>query len=231
MEALTPKKVAALLAASVMAFAATASAQQPAPPPPPPGFEPPPPGVQYGQPPPAYGQPPPGYGQPPAGYPPPYYPPPPAYVQPLGPKTIDDWEEGQPVPAGYRPVTRVRKGLIIAGAVTFGTTYILSALAGAVDHDTGNKELGGLFVPCAGPFIAMGTLSSNNNLHAASSFILILDGIAQTGGLAMLVIGIAAPTTKLVRNDIGLPGGGKLTIQPTPMRVGTGHGLGIVGTM
>src|SRR5688572_15787699 len=122
-----------------------ASEAQPPPPPPPPGYGQPPPG--YGQPPPGYGQPPPGYPPPgygpPPGYPPGYYPPPgygpPAEYPPVGPKRMN-YEEGQPIPPGYRVETRARRGLIIAGAVTFGVTYLLSAFAASIAVDGGGSE-------------------------------------------------------------------------------------------
>src|SRR5262249_33082790 len=45
-----------------------------------------------------------------------------------GPEELRNWHEGEPIPPGYKPVERVRKGLIIGGAITFGALYSLSAL-------------------------------------------------------------------------------------------------------
>lgn len=203
-----------------------APAAQPAPPPP---TTQPPPG--YGQPappPPGYGQPPPpGYGQPPPpGYGHPGYGPPP----PEGPEEID-YVEGMTIPPGYTRDTKIRKGLVIAGAVTFGTMWLLTAAVGAVWMDYENREdnsliddgiepeeVGVLIIPVAGPFVAMGTLEPS----VSGGMILALDGIAQAGGLAMFIIGLAAKKDVLIRT-----GDVEMTVAPM---VGQGRGgLGLVG--
>lgn len=51
-------------------------------------------------------------------YPPQPYPPQ-SYGQPqavAGPRVITDWNEGEPIPRGYRPVQRTRAGLVAGGA-------------------------------------------------------------------------------------------------------------------
>lgn len=202
----------------VISVSTTAFADEP-PPPPPPGFE-----GQPGQPPP------PGYGaQPGYGQPPPsggYYGGPGYAPAALGPKILD-WEEGEPVRPGYHPETRVRKGLVIGGAVTFGVMYLFTALAGAIASDVSEATSGSsgdtvpLFIPVIGPFIAIGTLHPGTT----GGFFLALDGIAQAGGLAMFIAGLAAPRPVQVRNDVG-----KSFVRPTPMMVGgTSPGFGLVG--
>ena len=226
--------LAAAASTAILCSASAAFAQAPAPAPaqPPPGFEQQPPAAQ---PPPPAGQPPPVYGQPP---PPGYYPPP-GYgygVPPtpmLGPKKMD-YEEGDPIPPGYHVDTKIRKGLVIGGAVTFGVCYLFSALF-ASTLESANDALGSsnddyvpLYIPVVGPFITIGSAQS----EGAGTFLLVIDGIAQAGGLAMFIAGLAAPSSELVRNDIG-----DLDINLTPMMVGKDYrgnstmGLGFVGTM
>jgi hypothetical protein len=142
-----------------------------------------------------------------------------------GPREIRDFDEDtQRVPAGYHPETRVRKGLIIAGACTFGAMYLLTALVAAAGDDVssangGNNPVAALWVPVAGPFIQMSQTSSST-----ANFFLAIDGLAQAGGAAMLIGGIASPKTVLVRDDLA-----KVWIAPT--RVGRdGYGLGMTGT-
>jgi hypothetical protein len=138
------------------------------------------------------------------------------------PRYIKDWQEGQPVPYGYHPETRARKGLVIPGAVIFGVAYLLSTLVAAADNDTydGANRYTALWVPVIGPFIQMGR-STNTDGDMQTFF---LDGAAQTAGLTMLVLGLAFPRTILVRNDIGT-----ISLLPTPMRLGRdGSGLGLV---
>jgi hypothetical protein len=142
----------------------------------------------------------------------------PGYV---GPYTMD-YIEGAEVPPGYIKVERIRKGLVIAGAVTFGVSWLVSATAGVALTDESNHnecyaygddiEGGGgyysecrdddnegaipLFIPLVGPFIAMGTMDAEGPGRAA----LFLDGVVQVGGMAMLIAGVAAKQTVLVRS-------------------------------
>jgi hypothetical protein len=194
-----------------------------------PGAQPPPAG--YGQPPPGYyGQPPPGYGQPPPGgyyAPAPGYAPTPGYTTaPMGPRYLD-YEEGDAIPPGYRTGTRIRKGLVIGGSVMFGVSYLITIFAAGIGqavtniNETSTKDFGPLLIPIAGPFIGISTT------HASSggAFGLAFLGITQTAGLGMLIAGIAAPKTVLVRNEVGRV---KFTVVP---QIGaTSTGLGMVGT-
>ena len=177
----------------------------------------------------------------PAPYPPPaapQYPPPGPYQQPYpppqlmyappGPRYIKDWEEGQPVPYGYHPEARARKGMVIPGAVVFGVAYLLSTLVAGGDNNSYDSSTGtyrndqyeALYIPVAGPFIQM---ASDSNAPGDRQ-ILILDGLAQSAGVALLVCGLAFPRRILVRNDLGVT-----SVVPTPMTIGRGGtGLGLV---
>jgi hypothetical protein len=192
----------------------------------------------------------PGYAPGPV-YAPGYAPPPgPGYTTPIyqqtqpsyvpqsvafsGPRVITDWSEGEPIPAGYHESTRVRKGLVIGGAVTFGSMYLITALSASIlvsaNNDCvgcSNGSWGTLFIPAVGPFVAMG----NSGNGAVGNFWLAFDGVVQVAGLTMLTIGLAAPKTVLVRNDLGSnsdKGGLKLALAPiiAPNR----QGAGLVGT-
>jgi hypothetical protein len=216
---------AGVTAAAGVVVSISAPAYADNPPPPPPGFE----SSASQPPPPGYGQPPPGYGQPPPQPPPSgYYGAPGGYGSPvMGPRVLD-WEEGDPMRPGYHPETRIRKGLVVGGAVTFGVTYLFTALGGAIATDVARGTTSGsssflpLFVPAVGPFIAIGTMGAN----VTGGFFLALDGLAQSAGIAMFIYGIAAPKTVLVRNDVSKP-----VLRPVPMMVGgTSPGAGLVGT-
>jgi hypothetical protein len=190
---------------------------------------------------------PPGYAPP--GYPPGYGPGP-GYTTPIyqqtqpsyipqsvafsGPRVITDWSEGEPIPPGYHESTRIRKGLVIGGAVLFGTTYLFSAFAAtlgaATESDcygtgcgsTGNP-LTALFIPAVGPFIQM----AHSGNGAVGNFWLALDGIAQVGGITMFAVGFAAPKTVLVRNDLGSNG---IHLQLAPIVAPGRQGMGLIGT-
>jgi len=157
----------------------------------------------------------------------PVYVQPPVYQQqpqPQGPRVIKDWDSGQPIPPGYHVEEHVRKGLIIGGAVTFASTYLLSALVAASVESVpqnGNSGYGALYVPGVGPFILM---AQGGNI-ALGDFLLAIDGIAQLGGIAMFAAGIAYPRTELVRNDLG-----GLHFHFAPIVARDHTGMGIVGT-
>jgi hypothetical protein len=135
-----------------------------------------------------------------------------------GPRFIKDWEEGQPIPYGYHHETRVRKGLVITGSVVFGVLYLYSTFFAAVGSDAGTNKLGWMAVPVVGPFLETSETSS-----ATLQYILVLDGLAQAAGVAMLFGGFMYPKHLLVRNDLA-----SMTV--VPMKIGMdGSGMGVVG--
>jgi hypothetical protein len=141
---------------------------------------------------------------------------------PSGPRIIKGWDDAQPIPAGYHLESHARTGLVVGGAVLFGTMYLISALVAAGDadaHSGSSNPAGALWAPAIGPFIQMTQTSS-----ATAGLFLAIDGLAQIGGIAMFTAGLASPRTDLVRNDFGL----HLSVAPI---VGRDHtGLGLVGT-
>ena len=143
----------------------------------------------------------------------------------LGPRVIKDYSEGDAIPPGYHPDTRMRTGLITAGAVTFGTLYFLSSLSAAVLADVHSHEsnpIGSLWVPGVGPFIQMARTDD-----ATANYFLFLLGAAQTAGIAMVVVGLTVPRTVLVRNDLAQ---NKPTLRPMPILTRDMAGAGVVGT-
>jgi hypothetical protein len=120
--------------------------------------------------------------------------------------------------------TRIRKGLVIAGSVTFGSAWLLSAAVAAAFQDEHREEAEDfmpLFIPLAGPFITMGTADP----VALATFTLVLDGLAQAGGLGMLIAGLASQQKVWVRNPVG-----RVTVAPMVGADGK-LGLGVIGEM
>jgi hypothetical protein len=206
---------------STVALGAPAFAQAAVPPPAPaPGVEtvqptplqpvaPVPVYVQPGYPQPGYapGPPPPGYApvypQPgvvyPSGYPQPVYVSPRA--RPMGMNPDDP-------PPGYHTESRARMGLVVAGAVMLAIPYVLSVTA-AVSASAGNDSgYSPLFVPVAGPFIALSTthalVGTSDGLQEVGrvfgSIGLILDGILQVSGASLLLVGLVARHDVVVRD-------------------------------
>jgi hypothetical protein len=121
----------------------------------------------------------------------------------------------------------MRTGLVAGGAVLFGVTYLFSALAAAIASDANPGQANPystLWVPAAGPFIQM--FQPGNG--ATGSLFLALDGLCQVGGISMFAIGLAAPKTMLVRNDLASSSAPHLALAPI---LGPGRsGMGLVGT-
>lgn len=175
-------------------------------PPPPPPLPPPPPPASASL-------------APPVSYPAPAVPPP-ALPPDSRPLIISDWPEDEPAPAGYHWSKRARRGPIIAGSVLFGTFYVTSVLVGGGGQTAGDRSLGWLYLPALGPFIEL-----SNSSTALGTVTLILDGAAQSAGLALLIWGITSPAPILVKNQISAP-----RVMPVPMMLGrNASGMGLVG--
>jgi hypothetical protein len=184
----------------------------PPPPPPPPAEAP----VYQGYPqqpyPQAYPQPyPPGY-PPPGAYPPGYYQGYP-YMQPRGP---------------VRYEMRPRTGLIIAGSIMLGAAYLTTAgVTGYVNAVAcnGTSSCSGvywpLYVPLVGPFIYFGVGDRSASLYAGPA--LVLSGLAQIGGLAMIIAGAVARHRVPVYAD-----GTRVSVSPYVLPTG-GGGLAAIG--
>jgi hypothetical protein len=120
-------------------------------------------------------------------------------------------EEGRPVPMGYTPVQRKRKGLLIGGGVTLGVSYGYSVLIAAIGSDLsslsedGRNEVAAMWIPVAGPFIQMAQTDSALLRLTLAGF-----GIAQTTGAVLLYYGMTTTKTVYVRNDLV----GSMTVTP-----------------
>ena len=155
-------------------------------------------------------------------------PPPPEYAYPPGyyagppraPLVISDWPEDEPAPPGYHRSMRMRRGPIIGGSILFGVTYTTTVLVAAALRDAGNSTYGWLYLPAIGPLIDL----TNSGSATASTF-LVLDGLAQSAGLALLIWGLTSPSPVLVRNQIDGP-----RVMPAPIVFAHGgSGFGLVG--
>lgn len=116
------------------------------------------------------------------------------------------YKEGEPPPEGYHIAKESRRGLTIAGAAVFGGAYALSVI-GALSVLTEENSDGGyepLFIPIVGPFITMGTVE-NTGFGGGDGMgaLFLLDGLAQTAGAVMFIVGVASGEKKVYkRNDV-----------------------------
>jgi hypothetical protein len=141
----------------------------------------------------------------PSPYPSPYpYPYPPSYGFRPYPAPdlaslpdVIDYNEGTPIPPGYKYVERDRKRLVISGSIIFSVMYgvtLMGAIASAIDVDS---EYLPMFIPLIGPFVTAGNAQHMDGIW---KFFLVTDGLAQVTGAALLVAGLAWSEKVLVRD-------------------------------
>ncbi|MES1176915.1 MAG: hypothetical protein ABUL62_21515 [Myxococcales bacterium] len=181
----------------------------------------PPPGYPYQYPPP-----PPGY---------PYqYPPPPGYAYPAypyqarrPPDTVP--YQGGAIPPGYHLEERPKKGLIISGALLTGVPWAIG-LAGVSSANFPNSS-GWLVVPALGPWLTLAArhdstckyegdsdVCFDDGLNALARTALVFDGLVQTAGAVLFIVGISSKNQVLARDFTG-----HLHLTPAPIgRNGTG---------
>jgi len=152
--------------------------------------------------------------------------------------------EGRPIPQGYHLETRVKKGLVVAGSIVFGVPYLFSISVAASSKYEPDRWF---YAPVIGPFANLaarsdecnpnsGTSGSSGTVVCASDsgarFFIMLDGVMQTAGATMFILGLALQTQLLVRDDAPYTGkkGGNFAWTVSPYAVGrSGYGLGVVG--
>lgn len=110
------------------------------------------------------------------------------------------YDPTQPIPPGYQVESRVNRGLVIAGGVTFASTYGLSVLASIAFATESQREADRflpLLVPLGGPFITIGT----SDAKGTETMLLLMDGLGQVAGVTMFIIGMTSKTDMLVRSN------------------------------
>ncbi len=131
------------------------------------------------------------------------------------------YEDGDPIPPGYRLRKQRRRGLIIAGSIVTGVPWVLGVTA-ATSADFGDHS-GLLIVPVLGPWLMLGTNDVRGSSKAGERGLLVFDGLMQTAGAAMFFAGMLVPRVRLVRSDV--------VVSLVPLELGRGaHGFGAAGT-
>jgi hypothetical protein len=123
------------------------------------------------------------------------------------PRTLP-YKDGAPAPHGYRLETQMNRKLARAGAIVLGSSWALAALTAGTVLSEGSSEsesYAPLLVPVAGPFITLGTgedIDFSDGDGRLSGALVLVDGLAQATGLALLVAGLVANQKVWVRDDI-----------------------------
>jgi hypothetical protein len=144
------------------------------------------------------------------------------------------WHPGTPPPPGYHVEERPRTGLVIAGTIVAGVPYFFSVVAAGAAQS--NNASGDLYIPVAGPWLTMGqrrygcnpdqtNSTTGQNLQCVADIFvvmgLIADGVMQATGATLLIVGLTATKSELVRDD--------QAVHFAPMQVGHGYGAGVFG--
>jgi hypothetical protein len=153
------------------------------------------------------------------------------------------FQEGDPVPPGYRVEHSQSTGLIVGGGAVLGVAYAASVVAAMSDE----KGAGWLWLPVVGPFGSI--LAQDVHCEAAATSpesptvvvdatesarecskkvvstarrvtILLVDGLAQVAGGSLLVVGLSTRQRELVRDK---------AVLVTPRLVGGSYGLDFWG--
>ncbi|MGK4003206.1 hypothetical protein WMF31_11325 [Sorangium sp. So ce1036] len=123
------------------------------------------------------------------------------------PRTLP-YKDDAPAPHGYRLGTQMNRRLARAGAIVLGSSWALAALTAGTVLSEGSSEsesYAPLLVPVAGPFITLGTgedIDFSDGDGRLSGALVLVDGLAQATGLALLVAGLVANQKIWVRDDI-----------------------------
>lgn len=128
------------------------------------------------------------------------------------PRATLPYKEGEAIPPGYHLVEHKNSALIAAGLSIFGAAYgasLIASLAFISDGGRDSAEFAPLLIPGAGPFITAGT---NDDVPS----IMIMNGVTQTTGAVLLILGIALTEKKLVRDGVYLDASAVPEVYPGP---------------
>lgn len=137
--------------------------------------------------------------------------------------------EGEDEDVVRYPPTPVRYGLIGGGVGLLGVSYGAGAIFAAVYPRT--PGIDSLYIPVAGPWIAMGRNECRFNNPDCGAILYVrgilyaLEGIAQLGGLALITEGIVMTTESPEAEPET-----KASMSVTPVVSPTMTGFGVTGT-
>ena len=146
------------------------------------------------------------------------------------------YRDGKPIPPGYSIDTVPLKGMIAGGASLAAGLHLVSMIAAvALDAEADEvivDEQGGtrtdpefsdrytpLFIPLVGPFIAVKTADSFGTGRA----ILIMNGVGQVTGAALMIAGLVTTKKELVRDEA------PISFNVAPMVADGGGGVSLEG--
>ena len=134
------------------------------------------------------------------------------------------YEKGQPVPNGYVVEKTSGTWAIVIGSVAVGVFYTYGLLA----TKRSDGDAAWLFLPVLGPPALLVTHRGHckPRCFGIEQGSLVVDAIGQAAGAALFVAGFALSGSRLVREDLARP----RALVVAPMQVGSGYGVGAVGS-
>jgi hypothetical protein len=134
------------------------------------------------------------------------------------------YRTGEPVPAGYLVEKNTSRNWgIAAGAATVGVFYTYGLIA---SHSL-KREGSLLLFPVIGPTALLITHRDHckPRCYGMEQSAVVIDAIGQAAGATLFIWGVASWRLRLVREDLVRP---QAVIGPMP--VGSGYGVGAVGS-
>lgn len=130
---------------------------------------------------------------------------------------------GTAIPTGYHLESRIRSRSLVAGCSVFALAWAPMLVLGS----GGYPEIA---IPLIGPFAGAARSTSSASLFVVGSgslftAIFIADGILQTGSAAMILWSLTHKQEWVIRNKAFVS---RFTVAPIP--IGSGYGVGTVGT-
>jgi hypothetical protein len=124
-------------------------------------------------------------------------------------------------------------GLIWGGATVFGASYAAAAITAALADDACKegqsfcvRDRGILFIPVAGPFIALGRIDGTQTGASTAKALLAVDGAFQAGGIAMAITGAVLASRNASRHEVATR---SRKVHFSPYATATGSGLSAMG--
>ncbi len=137
--------------------------------------------------------------------------------------------EAQAPGAERAATTRPNVPLITTGLVTFGLSYVPAVVVAGESSQSADHNL---YIPVAGPWLDIanrpgcGAAGPSCTTETTDKVLIGVDGVFQGVGAVMTVIGLLTPET----HTVAAAKADKPSIHISPAQVGSGYGLGAVGS-
>jgi hypothetical protein len=121
-----------------------------------------------------------------------------------------------------------------SGVITLGLTYGVAAIVAAESPQSADHRM---FIPVAGPWMALfdrpgcgGSTGPSCGLETAYSVLIVADGIGQALGSLMIIGAFLHPEERTVTKSTTATLAVKPVFHLLPTSVGSGYGIGALGT-